>query len=100
MKLSDDLGSRGILLKAILFLVILLVSAVQLVIEPRYWVRGILVLTLSWSSARLYYFLFYVIEHYVDPEFHYSGLMSLLKYLWRKKQTSPPHAEQISREEA
>jgi hypothetical protein len=34
-----------------------------------------------WAFCRFYYFAFYVLHHYADPEFKYSGLLDLLKYL-------------------
>jgi hypothetical protein len=39
----------------------------------------------SWAFARFYYFAFYVIEHYVDPGFKFSGLGSFVAYLLRKR---------------
>jgi hypothetical protein len=47
--------------------------------------RTILLLAIAiWSFCRAYYFAFYVIEHYVDPSFKFSGLGSALKYLLGK----------------
>lgn len=45
----------------------------------RCWDRpwGAVLLALSiWGFCRAYYFAFYVIEKYVDPEFRFSGLLS------------------------
>lgn len=33
-----------------------------------------------WSFCRAYYFAFYVIEHYVDPEYHFGGLLHFARY--------------------
>ena len=33
-----------------------------------------------WSFCRAYYFAFYVIEHYVDPSFRFSGLIDFARY--------------------
>jgi len=38
-----------------------------------------------WSFCRFYYFAFYVIEHYVDPGWRFSGLWSFFLYLLRKQ---------------
>ena len=38
-----------------------------------------------WAFCRAYYFAFYVIEHYVDPSFHYAGIGSLLRYLLTRR---------------
>jgi hypothetical protein len=36
---------------------------------------------LVWSACRFYYFLFYVLEAYVDPTFKYAGILALLRAL-------------------
>ena len=48
-------------------------------------VRVVFLLALSiWCFCRCYYFAFYVIEHYVDPGYRFSGLWSFIAYLWTK----------------
>ena len=72
-------------LKAALFLVIGTVSAALLLAESFSWKTALLIGLLIWSFCRAYYFAFYVLERYVDPGFKFSGLGSLLAYLWRRK---------------
>jgi hypothetical protein len=43
-----------------------------------------------WAFCRAYYFAFYVIEHYVDPGYHLSGLGSFARYLMRKQPREKP----------
>ena len=38
-----------------------------------------------WCFARAYYFAFYVIEHYADPNYRFSGLGSFIAYLFRTR---------------
>jgi hypothetical protein len=38
-----------------------------------------------WGFCRAYYFAFYVIEHYVDPGYRFSGLFSFACYVIRRK---------------
>jgi len=38
-----------------------------------------------WSFARAYYFVFYVIQHYVDPAYRFAGLWSFFKYELRRR---------------
>jgi hypothetical protein len=38
-----------------------------------------------WCFARAYYFAFYVIEHYADPGYKFSGLGSFIAYLFRSR---------------
>lgn len=85
MKLSDDLSPKWIYLKGCLFLVILIgASLITIFAEPT-WHQVIGLLCVIWSSARLYYFMFYVIENYVDKRYRFSGIWSFVMYLFRKK---------------
>ncbi|MEO8271490.1 MAG: hypothetical protein ABI557_17335 [Aureliella sp.] len=33
-----------------------------------------------WAFCRAYYFAFYVIQHYVDPAFRFSGIVDFVRY--------------------
>jgi len=79
--MSDLKSPRIIILKGFLFLFLGCVSAVLLVAEhPTLKVIVLLGLTV-WAFCRFYYFAFYVIQHYVDPTYRFSGLISFLRYL-------------------
>lgn len=80
--LSDP---RVIKLKGLLFLVIGVVSSGLLVLETPTPRHGLLLAMAVWGFCRAYYFAFYVIEHYVDPEFRFSGLGDFVMYLVRGK---------------
>lgn len=72
---------RWMWLKAALFLLLGGVSAGVLA-----WrLQGLWEITLLavavWSFCRLYYFAFYVIEHYVDPGYRFDGLLGFLRYV-------------------
>jgi hypothetical protein len=41
-----------------------------------------------WCFARAYYFAFYVVEHYADPNYKFAGLWSFAAYLLRKRRGS------------
>jgi hypothetical protein len=78
-----DLKSPGLIcLKAGLFLICGMTAAFLLVVQTCRWDTVFLLAVTIWSCCRLYYFLFYVVEHYVDPNFNYSGLLPMLKHLW------------------
>jgi hypothetical protein len=76
-------SARAIHLKGALFLVLGALSSVLLILDsPR--ARTVLLLAACvWAFARAYYYAFYVIEHYVDDGFRYSGLGSLVRYAVR-----------------
>lgn len=81
-----DLKSKPlIVLKGFLFLVIILTTSVSLYILNTDWLTALLIVLLIWSSARFYYFLFYVLEKYVDPTLKYAGLGDMLKQLLRRR---------------
>ena len=72
-------------LKAILFLFIGIAASVLLLLELG-TLRGAVLLALSvWAFCRAYYFAFYVIEKYVDPQFKFSGLIAFARYVLRRK---------------
>jgi hypothetical protein len=38
-----------------------------------------------WCFCRAYYFVFYVIQHYIDPAYRFAGLVDFGRYLFRSK---------------
>ena len=74
--MKDLKDSRLMYLKGVLFAVVLAVSAVLILIDNFGWRTAVLLCLVVWSSARLYYFMFYVIEKYVDPGYKFSGIFS------------------------
>ena len=67
-------------MKGILFLLLGLMSAVLLFLNQPTLEVGLLLILTIWCFCRFYYFAFYVIEHYVDPSYRFSGLLSFLRY--------------------
>jgi hypothetical protein len=53
-----------------------LLSATLLFLERPAWKTGFLMIIAVWCFCRFYYFAFYVIEHYVDASYRFSGLLS------------------------
>ncbi len=82
MNLTGDLSSRRlIVLKGILFLGLALAAAGLIWLALPSWQTAALLVLFGWSAARFYYFLFYVLERYVDPRLKYTGIFHLLKTL-------------------
>ena len=50
-------------------------------VKTKSWIIGFLLLLVIWSSARFYYFMFYVIEKYVNSNYKFGGILHFLKYL-------------------
>lgn len=87
--MRDLSNPTWIKVKGILFLFLGLLSATLLFLDQPTPKIGILLLLSVWSLCRFYYFAFYVLEHYVDPNYRYSGLLSLAKYLLGRKRERP-----------
>jgi hypothetical protein len=83
--MKDLTNPNWIKFKGLLFLLLGFSSAVLLILErPAF--KVIVLLTISiWCFCRFYYFAFYVIEHYVDPAYRFSGLWSFAAYLWSQR---------------
>ncbi len=80
-----DLESpRAIYIKGALLLVVGVAAAVIVVLESPTLQTGVLLAIAVWSFCRLYYFAFYVIEHYVDDSYRFSGLWSFARYFWQR----------------
>jgi hypothetical protein len=81
-----DLTNPGwIKFKGILFLLIGMLASVLLILEHPTTKVGILLALAIWCFCRFYYFAFYVIEHYVDPGYRFSGLWSVAVYFFGKR---------------
>lgn len=91
--MTDIKSKKLIVLKGILFLAIILAPALLLIGKDPTVTTAFAVCTLIWASARFYYFLFYVLERYVDPGLRYAGLLSLCAALIKRRRAGPPSRE-------
>lgn len=82
--MRDLTNPTWIKIKGLLFLVLGLLSATLLFLEHPTLRVALLLIIAVWCFCRFYYFAFYVIEHYVDPNYRFSGLLSFTLYLIRK----------------
>ena len=81
-----DLRSRKlIVLKGVLFFLLALMASAYSLCEFPLWIRIIALMTGLWAFARFYYFLFYVLEKYVDQNLKYTGIYDLILSLLKKK---------------
>lgn len=82
--MKNLISPAAIKFKGLLFLITGIFAGVLLFLqEPTLLTAALIALTV-WCFCRAYYFAFYVIEHYVDPGFHFSGLWSFALYLIKK----------------
>ena len=81
----DIKNVKVLYLKASLFVLAGLMAAAGVVLEaPTIRVAALLVVAI-WCFARAYYFVFYVIEHYIDPSYRFAGLWSFVRYIARRR---------------
>ncbi len=71
---------RVIWLKGILFVFLGLLASGLLMAQLPDLRYGVLLAIAVWSFCRAYYFAFYVIEHYVDSRFRFTGLIDFIRY--------------------
>ena len=84
--LMRDLTSKGLIVaKGLVFLALAGVTATLLLLETPSLRVAALIVVLVWASCRFYYFLFYVLQHYVDPNLRYAGLRALLGQISRTR---------------
>jgi hypothetical protein len=85
-----ELMSPGwIKVKGFLFLIIGLVAALLIIVKHTEVKTGILLVISIWCFCRFYYFAFYVIQHYVDDQYRFSGLWAFARYLMKSKVSKP-----------
>lgn len=90
--MADITSHRLIWIKGWLFLALGIIAS-GLLIGMTLDVRVAVLLAISiWAFCRFYYFVFYVIEHYVEPDYKFAGLLDFLKYAFRHR--SNRHSEQ------
>jgi hypothetical protein len=87
--MKDLSNPTWIKLKGLLFVLLGVVAGVLVWLEQPTLKTALLLALVIWCFCRAYYFAFYVIEHYVDPSFRFSGLGSFLVYLLRRNKRQP-----------
>lgn len=83
--MSDLKSKKWMYLKGFFFLFGGLLASLLILIEHPTIKMAVLLIVAVWCFARAYYFAFYVIQHYIDPEYKFAGLISFLRYLLRKR---------------
>lgn len=91
--MGDLTSKRIIVAKGWMFLAIAAMSACLIVQRSPNIVTAILVGALVWSSCRFYYFLFHVLEKYVDPEMKYRGVWHLYGQMKRARSRATPESK-------
>ena len=88
--MTDITNPRLIKLKGILFLLVGILASALLFLEQPTVKIAVLLAIAVWCFCRFYYFAFYVIEHYVDGNYRFSGLWSFFRYLMQRQSGVEP----------
>ncbi|HVW01934.1 MAG TPA: hypothetical protein VHB77_16395 [Planctomycetaceae bacterium] len=91
--MGDLKDPRAIYAKGFLFLFAGALASLLLLAEHPTLKVAILLAMAVWCFARFYYFAFYVIEHYVDPQFRFAGLGAFVVYLITGRASVRPPAD-------
>lgn len=79
--MGDLKNSKAIYMKGLLFLIAGITAGGLIVARTMDWQIIVLLSICVWCFCRFYYFAFYVIQHYVDDGFRFSGLIDFVRYL-------------------
>jgi len=83
---KDLTNPTWIKLKGVLFLLVGILSSTLLFCQHPDWRVAALLVISIWCFCRFYYFAFYVIQHYVDTTYRFSGLGSFIRWFFSKRQ--------------
>jgi hypothetical protein len=87
--LGDIRDPRWLYLKGALLLAIgVIASTILLIDSPKLRTAGLLAVAI-WGFCRAYYFAFYVVQHYADPEHRFAGLFAFARYCWTRCRSRP-----------
>ena len=82
--MGDLKNPKVIIIKGLLFLLLgTFAAGLLLTYTPNLTVAALLAIAI-WSFCRFYYFTFYVIEHYVDSDFRFAGILHAMRYSLRR----------------
>ncbi len=87
MPRGDLKSARAIYGKGMMFLFLGILASSLLLLELKSWRSSAFLFIAIWSFCRAYYFAFYVIEHYVDGNYRFAGLLDFFRYVvgWQRR---------------
>jgi len=83
--MTDLKSKKWIVAKGVMFFSIAALTVALILLETPSLRMAAYLLLLVWASCRFYYFLFYVLEHYVNPTMRYAGLWDLMLGMKRRR---------------
>lgn len=68
-------------LKAVLLLMTGIMAGALVVAQAPSLRTAVLLALCVWGFCRAYYFAFYVIQHYIDPQYRFAGLLDFVRHV-------------------
>ena len=97
--MADIRNPKLLYAKGGLFFLLGCLAAGLLLAEHRDLKTALLLGLAIWAFSRAYYFVFYVIQHYVDPGYKFAGLWSFVQYACRRPSGVQPQPPVVSKNE-
>ena len=85
--MADIEDSRLLYVKGGLFVLAGTLACCLILLEYPSWKLALLLALAIWAFARAYCFAFYVVQHYVDGEYRFAGLLHFLLYCLARRRT-------------
>jgi hypothetical protein len=83
--MGDITNPKLLWFKGVLFLIMGIMCAGLLWLDMPGWRDVAYFAVAIWAFCRAYYFTFYVIGHYIDPGFKFSGLIAFVQYQFNRR---------------
>lgn len=93
---GDVRNPRWLYIKAGLLLIVGLLAAAILLLDSPHWRTAALLAVAVWAFCRAYYFAFYVVQQYADPQFRFAGLLAFARYLLARRAGYGTNEEECS----
>lgn len=91
--MSNLTNPRLIRIKGGLFLMLGLLASLLVVAQlPDVRYAGVFMIAV-WAFCHAYYFAFYVIEHHVDPNYRFAGLLEFVRYATFGRSSDQPDGD-------
>jgi hypothetical protein len=84
--MTDIKSPKLLYLKGALFVLVGIFASALLLLEHPTLKTAMLLAIAIWGFARAYYFVFYVIQHYIDDGYKFAGLISFARYVFLRKE--------------
>ncbi len=83
--MGDLKSPRLMYAKALLLAIAGMMAVAGILIEAPSWRIAAFLAIAVWAFSRVYYFMFYVIERWIDPRFRFAGVWAAARYMMKQR---------------